>query len=145
MAGVLISGPAGAGKSARARQVVEENSQPALLIEFQELYAALLGIDRLDSGRYPERRDVDAYALPITEYIRRAAITGARENELDAIVTNSDGDPIRRAALLGFIGGGATEEVVDPGIETVRRRLSINGKLSIQCRGAINRWYGKLK
>ena len=76
--------------------MLAQKAGPAVLIEFQELYADLLGIDRLSSGRYPERREQDAYALGITEYLRRAAISAARDREIDAIVTNSDGDPERR-------------------------------------------------
>ena len=141
MAGLLISGPAGAGKSSRARQVLAQKAGPAVLIEFQEIYADLLGIDRLPSGRYPERREQDAFALGITEYLRRAAITAARDREIDAIVTNSDGDPERRQNLLGFIGLDALEEVIDPGEDVVRSRLSVSGQLSRSCQNAINRWY----
>ena len=141
MPGTLISGPAGAGKSQRARQVLGETLGPAVLIEFQELYATLLGIERLPSGRYPERLDSDAYALPLTEYVRRTAITAARERDITVIVTNSDGTPERRTALLGFIGPGSSEIVVDPGEDVVTRNLSRGGKLSNQCRDAKDRWY----
>ena len=141
MPGLLVSGPAGAGKSQRARQALEATPGPAIIVEFQQIYAALLGIERLPSGRYPERRERDAYALPLTEYVRRAAITSARERDITAIVTNSDGTPERRTALLGYIGLGASEVVVDPGEEEVIRRLSVRGKLSNQCREAKDRWY----
>ena len=137
MAGLLISGPAGAGKSQRARQALAETPGPAVLIEFQELYSRLLGIERLPSGRYPERLDSDAYALPLTEYMRRTAITAARERDLTAIVTNSDGNPERRTALLGYLGPGSSEVVVDPGRAIVEANLSIEGELSEQCNEAI--------
>ena len=145
MAGLLISGPAGAGKSSRARQVLAQKAGPAVLIEFQEIYADLLGIDRLPSGRYPERREEDAYALSVSEYVRRVAITAARERDIYAIVTNSDGDPERRQNLLGFIGSSAAEEVIDPGEDVVRRRLSVSGQLSRQCDRAVNRWYRRTR
>ena len=118
-----------------------ETLEPAVLIEFQEIYAALLGIRRLPSGRYPERLDSDSYALPLTEYVRRSAITAARERDIHAIVTNSDGNPERRTALLGYIGPGSSEIVVDPGRSIVEDNLSIEGELSEQCDDAINRWY----
>ena len=35
----------------------------------------------------------DAYVLPIAEYVRRVVISAARDREIDAIVTNSDGRP----------------------------------------------------
>ena len=141
MAGLLLSGPAGAGKSQRARQVLGETPGPAVLLEFQVLYAALLGIERLPSGRYPERKDSDAYIMPLVEYTRRAAITSARERDIYIVATNSDGLPERRTALLGFLGAGAIEEVIDPGEDEVIRRLSVNGKLSRQCERAKDRWY----
>ena len=141
MAGLLVSGPAGAGKSERARQALEVAPGPAILVEFQEIYASLLGIKRLPSGRYPERRDRDDYALPLTEYVRRAAITSARERDIYIIATNSDGLPERRTALLGFLGPGASEIVVDPGEDEVIKRLSVRGRLSRQCERAKDRWY----
>lgn len=141
MPGVLVSGPAGAGKSQRARQVRAETPGPAIVVEFQELYASILGIKRLPSGRYPERLISDEFALPLTEYVRRAAITSARERDIFIVATNSDGNPERRSALLGFIGPGSSEIVVDPGIDAVIENLSIDGELTEQCDEAINRWY----
>ena len=114
------------------------------MIDFQRIYAGLLGIERLADGRFPERVDSDAYALPMAEYVRQAAITGAVTQEVGAIVTNSDGDRRRRDFLLGRLGPGATERIVDPGIEVVSQRLSVDGTLSDQCRAAIGRWYGRL-
>ena len=102
----------------------------------------LLGIERLPSGRYPERLDSDSYALPLAEYTRRTIISAARERDIYTVVTNSDGTPERRTALLGFIGPGSSEIVVDPGEDVVTRNLSRGGKLSNQCREAKNRWYG---
>ena len=114
------------------------------MIDFQTIYAGLLGIERLPSGRFPERLQSDSYALPMAEYVRRVSITGAVEQEIDPIVTNSDGSPARRAALLGFLGPGAVETVIDPGLAVVTERLSVNGLLSVQCGDAINRWFGSL-
>ena len=114
------------------------------MIEFQEIYAMLLGLERLDNGRYPARLESDAFAMPLTEYLRRAAISAATARDITPIVSNSDGDPLRRAALLGFMGPGSTETVIDPGIEVVSSRLSVDGVLDPQCREAINRWYGRL-
>ena len=144
MPGILISGPAGAGKSQVARQVRAETPGPAVVIEFQEIYAMLLGLQRLDNGRYPARLASDDFALPMTEFMRRAAITAATARDITPIVSNSDGSPERRAALLGFMGPGSRETVIDPGIEVVTERLSVDGVLDPQCRDAINRWYGRL-
>ena len=146
MAGVLLSGPAGAGKSQTAQQILSETSQ-AIVVDFQSLYAALLQLVRLPNGRFPERLDSDAYALAATEYLRRAAITAAQQRELYTIVTNSDGSPARRQQLLGLLGPDAVERVIDPGKAVVTARLAdtVTGELSQQCASAIDRWYGRLE
>ena len=102
MPNVLLSGPAGAGKSAAAKEILDAADEPTILIDFQALYAALLGIERdPETGRYPERLASQAYALAMAEYLRRAAITGARAMELDIVITNSDGSPQRRNETSG--------------------------------------------
>ena len=63
---------------------------------------------------------------------------------MDVVTTNSDGSPERRALLLSRLGPGATETVVNPGLNIVTQRLSVDGTLSEQCRGAIQRWYGRI-
>ena len=143
MAGLLISGPAGAGKSAAARLERQQRGQ-AVVADFQAIYAALGLQERMEGGRYPERDVQDAYLLPLSEYVRRAIITGALGRELFVIVTNSDGAPERRQELLGLIGAGSTERVIDPGRAEVVSRLSVDGVLSQQCGQAIDRWYGRL-
>ena len=68
-----------------------------------------------------------------------------RPREIDAIVTNSDGDPERRQTLLRLLGAGAVERVVDPGRQVVEARLSVDGVLSEQCNQALQRWYGRFR
>ena len=100
---------------------------------------------RDESGRYPPRLASQSYALAIAEYVRRAIMRVALENEIDVVVTNSDGSPTRRNFLLGQMGPGAVERVIDPGLSIVRERLAdIDGLLSVSCGDAINRWYGRL-
>ena len=144
MPGLLLSGPAGAGKSQAAAAELDNSNVPALLIDFQSLYAVLLGIERGADGRYPERLGRHSYILSVAEYLRRAAITAALTRELFPIVTNSDGSASRRRELLGLLGVGATERVIDPGLQVVTERLSVDGNISVQCSQAINRWYGRL-
>ena len=118
---------------------------PTIMIEFQDLYAGLLGIRRNpETGRYPPRRPQDSYALPMAEYLRQAPITGAIAQELDIVLTNSDGNADRRAFLLGRLGPTASERVIDPGIEVVTERLSVDGTLDPDCASAIQRWFGRL-
>ena len=141
MASILISGPAGASKSAVARQLLAELPL-AIAADFQSIYAALALVERDPDGRYPLR---DARLLPIVEYVRRAIITSALSRGIDTIATNSDGDPKRRAFLVSQLGAGATERIVDPGIEVVSARLAdpVSGDLAEECAGAIARWYGR--
>ena len=145
MGSILLSGPSGGGKSQEARRLLAAAAVPTIMIEFQDLYASVLGIRRNpETGRYPARRPQDAYALPMAEYLRQAAITGAISQELDIVLTSSDGNADRRAFLLGRLGAGATERVIDPGIEVVTERLSVEGTLDPDCAAAISRWFGRL-
>ena len=113
--------------------------------DFQTILAALTLLERGPDGRYPPRRDSQAsWLLPLTEYIRQTIMGAAQERGVDVVSSSSDGSPERRALLLSRLGPGATEIVVDPGIQIVSERLSVNGTLSEQCRGAIQRWYGRL-
>ena len=143
MPGILLSGPAGADKSSASRRLLREATEPAIQADFQSIVVALLGLERLPNGRYPVRPD---FILPLAEYVRLAAIRGAQAREIFTIITNSDGDPVRRAALLQRLGEGATERVIDPGESVVRARLAdaVSGELSDPCAGAINRWFGRV-
>ena len=147
MANVLISGPAGSGKSAVAREMVEESSELVLVLvaDIQSIVAALALLRRdPETGKYPER---DERVLPTAEYIRRAIISAAVARQIRVLSTNSDGSKDRRDQLLALLGEGAVEQVVNPGRATVAARLadSRTGALSTACSGAINRWYGRLQ
>ncbi len=139
----LISGPAGAGKTQAARAELEASGEPTLAADFQSIYAALLLLERQPDGRYPERRESDAHALRMAEYLRRTILTAAAARGLRVIATNSDGDLDRRAFLLRELGPGATERVIDPGIQIVTERLGIEGETTAQCQAAIDRWYSR--
>ena len=140
---VLLSGPAGAGKSQKAKEILATFGGLAILVDFQSIYAALTGDERGPDGKYPLRNEA---LLPIVEYVRRAAITGAVQSEIGVVATNSDGNPARRQFLLRQLGPVAVEEVVDPGRDVVEARLTdmTTGELSDDCRQAVDRWYGRL-
>ena len=140
---ILISGPAGGGKSAAARKLIEEADEPTVLADYQSLTVALLALQRDAEGKYPAR---PAWILPTVEYLRRTTITQARERGLGIVATNSDGSPERRRFLLAELGEGAEERIIDPGREVVEARLAdpATGELSEDCAGAIGRWYGRL-
>ena len=142
---ILLSGPAGAGKTAEARRVLEASTEPMVAADFQTILAALTLLERGTDGRYPPRRESQAsWLLPLTEYLRMAIIGAAQERGVDVVATNSDGSPERRALLLSRLGPGAVEQVIDPGLNIVTQRLSVDGTLSDQCRDAIQRWHGRI-
>ena len=143
MPNLLLSGPAGAGKSQLALTLRDEREGLTVIADFQALYAAIAGAVRGEDGRYPARIEA---LLPLTEYVRRTVITAALQRDLDVIATNSEGSRERRAFLLEQLGPGATERVVDPGREVVEARLAdpVTGELSAPCRQAIGRWYERL-
>ena len=108
----------------KAKALIDASAGPAVALDFQSLYAALLLLERQVDGRYPPREPQHQFAYPLVEYLRRAALTAARDREIEVVLTNSDSDPERRAALLGLLKPGATERVVDPGRAVVVDRLS---------------------
>ena len=145
MPGLLLTGPAGGGKTQLARELLSQFDRPGVVADFQSILSALLLLVRNDdTGRYPERLASQDYALSIAEYVRRAIITAAEEREVEVIVTSSDGSPARRSFLLGLLGPGATERIVDPGRAIVEARLQVNGVLSQNCDEAIRRYYDRL-
>ena len=148
MAGVLISGPAGAGKSQRALTLLAAASDPTVIADLQSFYASLLQLRRDPvTGRFPFRLESDAHALRLAEGLRIQTIRMATEDGVAVITTNSDGSPERRQHLLRLLGDDATEVVLDPGRAVVEARLadSLTGVLSDQCQVAVNRWFDRLE
>ena len=145
MAGILLSGPAGGGKSQAARRLLLKATEPTIAADFQSIVAALLLQKRGSDGKYPAR---PAWILPLAEYVRQAVITGATRRGIAIVATNSDGAPPRREAFLARLreeGAEATERVIDPGRDVVVDRLANEkGKLSEQCSAAVDRWYLRL-
>ena len=142
MPGILISGPAGGGKSQIARDLLREATEPTVAADFQAIVVALLLLERGPGGKYPIR---PSWVVPIAERVRQSVITAANERGISVVATNSDGNPARRAALLERLGE-ATERIVDPGEAIVRARLAdpITGVLSDDCEKAIGRWFGRV-
>ena len=93
--------------------------------DFQSILAALLLLERLPNGRYPNRNPAQAaWLLPMVEAVRQTVITIATDREIDVVTTNSDGSPARRAFLLSRLGPGSVETILDPG--SARPCLSIS-------------------
>ena len=143
MPNLLISGSAGSGKSAAAREELAASNEPAIIAEIQPLYAALLGLERDPvTRRYPERLERDAHALRLAEYLRRAAITASVARGIRVITTNSDSDLDRRQFLLRELGPGSVERIVTVDYDVAISNLQgPNGATSDQCRRAVERWH----
>lgn len=137
---ILLSGPAGASKSALAREIINGSEELTIAADFQSVVAALLLLQRGPDGKYPAR---DERILPTAEYVRQAIISASISRELGLVVTNSDGNPERRRFLLDRMGEGAEERIIDPGEDVVKARLSdpVTGVLAPECTKALRRWY----
>ena len=142
MAGLLLSGPAGGGKSQAAAALRAQATRPTVIADFQAVYVAIAAVVRGADGSYPLR---EAALLPIVEHTRRAIIDAAVARDIDVIATNSDGDTVRREFLRDRLGG-VDERVIDPGRDVVTDRLRdpITGDLDPECDRAIGRWYDRL-
>ena len=108
MPNLLLTGPAGAGKTQEARRLLESATAPMVAADFQALLVALLLLERDPvTGRYPRRLASQApWLLPLVESLRQTVITFARDREIEIVATNSDGLPARRAYLLSRLGSG---------------------------------------
>ena len=73
MPNILISGPAGSGKTELAKQLREDLPE-SVVADFQQIYSMLLSLVRLPNGRYPERLDSDGYAMALAELLRHTII-----------------------------------------------------------------------
>ena len=143
MPNVLLSGPAGAGKSQKARSLLERSSGPTIAADFQSIVAALLLQERDSEGKYPLRPE---WILPLTEFTRRSVITGARRAGIDIVATNSDGDPTRRAFLLSELGEDAEERIILVSEAEAQERLrNRQGVLIPACVQATDRWFRRFR
>ena len=139
---VLIEGPAGAGKSQIAAELLAAGAV-SVLSDVTILWAALSGAVRGDDGRYPERDDDDE-ALSVARYVQAVAVRVALEAGASVAVTTSRRNQEQRwRQLADDVRTGFEVRTVDPGRAVVESRLSgDDGKLSKACEEAINRWYG---
>lgn len=138
----LLRGPAGAGKSGRARRLLDDGEADAQA-DTTALYAALSGVERGPDGRYPPRSESDPL-LPLTTYIRATVARDALRRGLRVVVTSSRRDDEDHWRDVAREAGAAFDaETIDPGIEVLRARLADpeSGELSAECSAALARWY----
>ena len=140
MPNVLLSGPAGGGKSQAARDAAAAMPGTTAVADFSAIYAAITLAQRGPDGKYPDRPTPDPL-LPLAESMRQRVILTAVERDIGVVATNSDGRADRRAYLLGLLGPGAVERVIDPGRAVVAARLAGPTGLSEACAAAVGRWY----
>ena len=133
------------GKSQEARRLLQAATGPTVVADFQAIIVALTLLERLPSGRYPQRQESQAsWLLPMAETVRQVIIRVATERGIDVIGTNSVGDATRRAALLARLGPGSVERILDPGFSVITERLSNpDGSIDQQCVEARDRWYNR--
>ena len=87
----LIEGPPGSGKSDIARSAIQDG-EADLLVEFTALWAALRAVERLDTGRYPIRKNGDPFSRMATVPLwKTTAVRLALQRDLRVIVSSVAG------------------------------------------------------
>ena len=144
----LLRGPAGSGKSQKARAMLADG-EDQVLADFTALYAAVTAAERDPStGKYPERVTGDPL-LPLASYIKATIARAGLRRDFRVLVTTSDSseDEIEKWSDLASGEGARFSTVtVDPGEDVVRARLMTDPNtgeaLSAECQKALRRWYG---
>ena len=163
----LVQGPAGGGKSAVVRDMLEAG-EVQVAADVTALWAALSGARRdPETGRYPPRRPEDP-ALHAARVAQAAVASFALREGYDVAVTSSRPDQVdrwetlvrerdgARFAVRTVEPPGGVDEVIsrlavegEPGVddfevEITRRGVRpVRGRISSECRKAIERWYGR--
>lgn len=140
----LLQGPAGGGKSALARAMIEAGTA-AVQADTTSLWAALSAALRdPETGKYPERLEADQ-ALSLALRLQATTVRMAAAEGLDVVVTTSRPDQIERwQEVADEFDTDLQVQTVDPGESVVKARLAdaVTGRLSLPCQRAIGRWYG---
>ena len=141
----LLRGPAGAGKSQRARELLHTHPN-SVLADTSATWALVGGIERdPETGLYPVRLDDDP-RLDLARYVRRTIARHGLVLGLDVVATISDSAQEAVAqwrTIAEDLRSAFVTETIDPGRAVVEARLvDRNGVLSPACENAVRRWYG---
>ena len=103
MEAILVSGPAGGGKSQYAQRLLDDNPG-AVLSDFQAIYVSLTGVTRGIDGTFPLRiRSL----LPIVQRVKQQVISDALEDQVALLIaTNSSRDEMVRKRILMHMHAG---------------------------------------
>ena len=87
---LLLTGPAGGGKSQAARELLR-TGKVDVAADFQSILAALLLLERdPETGRYPPRDRAAERLIPLAQAIKALrSLAEARSRELTVVATNS--------------------------------------------------------
>ncbi|MDE2814301.1 MAG: hypothetical protein OXM01_14860 [Gemmatimonadota bacterium] len=140
---LLVEGPAGADKSGLIRSLLARG-QLDVAIEFTELWAATRGKRRdPKTGRLPVWTADDPFVKSFFGYrLKESAVALALEQDLRVAVSESSPHKGEKWSRLAAVKGAEFERrTIDPGPRVIKERLSIGGKLSLECKMAGDRWY----
>lgn len=140
---LLVEGPAGANKSGLIRSLMSRG-QLDIAVEFTELWAATRAKRRNPkTGRYPIWTADDPFVKSFFGHrLKEAAVSLALEQELRVAVSESSPHKSEKWARMAAVKGASFERrTIDPGPRVIKQRLSVGGKLSVECKMAGDRWY----
>ena len=140
----LVEGPAGSGKSQLVREMLAEG-EADVVADYTAIWAALKGVERGPDGRYPVRTAEDPIVFSgLPSYVRRTVVRQGLRSGLSVVVTS--GTPNQAEfyqAIADELGEDFQVQTVDPGRETVIRRLTLGVEIDPECLTAVARWYGE--
>ena len=143
MALTLIEGPPASGKSQLAAELLESGEADAQ-VDLTELWAALAGVTRDASGRYPVR-SADDVALHLARYVRMVVTRQALATNIDVVVTTTT--PQTAATIRDLVEEAnqtLRHRTLSIGESLARQRLAdpVTGVLSPECEEMLRNYFG---
>ncbi|MYF79844.1 MAG: hypothetical protein F4180_08400 [Chloroflexi bacterium] len=136
----LIEGPVFSGKSQAARQAIEDD-EADLLFEYSELWAATRAVERNEQGRYPVRRDDDAFNRGgFGAALMTAGVGLALKKKLRVIVSSGKRNTAEKwKAVADGAGAAFALRTIDPGPAVIEVAIIAAGD-DEECVTAYQRW-----